>query len=165
MTHLSPNESSAAWRGRGVGRAAFVTVGCAALIAAGCAAGTPSRTASSNDTSGDEHAQHAEPALELDLSAESEVMFGDREQSVHVVIVNRSEEEVSAEEIAPELRIDGRPAMQLDLAAQGFSRLAPGQTAEFDQPLGVRLLTPGRHTLSLDRGDTHSLPLHIVVRD
>ncbi len=99
----------------------------------------------------------------LELSSDPQLTIGEQEPAVHVTITNRTSEVLAAEALAPSLSVDGLPALRLDLASQGLLRIAPGETVEFDQNLGVRLLTPGEHTLTLDLGDSHSPPLRIRV--
>lgn len=149
-----------------------VLLGALSLVAAlGCSgpSAPPSHRAGFPEPSGnDEVMRDHVPAqsgrgITLDLSSEPEITIGEQESAVHVTITNNTSEVLDAQDLAPELRIDGLPALQLDLAAQGFPRIAPGETVEFDQNLGVRLLAPGEHTLTLDLGESHSPPVRVLV--
>lgn len=146
------------------------TMGCAS--AAGSAGGTAHHRAGFPEASGnDEVMRDGVPAqsgtaLSVSLSSEPEVVIGEREDvSMHVVITNEGQEDVLAEALAAELRVDDGDPIELDLASHGFTRLAPGQSVEWDENLGVRLLPPGDHTLQLDVGESHSTPIHVLVRE
>ncbi|MFK7984997.1 MAG: hypothetical protein AB8I08_03125 [Sandaracinaceae bacterium] len=146
------------------------SLGCAS--SAGSAGGTAHHRAGFPEASGnDEVMRDGVPAqsgtaLSVSLSSEPEVVIGERDDmSMHVVITNEGHEDVIADALAAELRIDGDDPIELDLAGHGFTHLAPGQSVEWDENLGVRLLSPGDHTLQLDVGEAHSTPIHVLVRE
>ena len=147
-----------------------------ALLAAGCggAADGPTRhrVATPESSGNDEVMRDDVPAqsgtaLTVTLSSDPELTLGERDDvDIHVLIRNDGAEEVLAASLAAQLRVDDRAPLSLSLGEHGITRLAPGETIEFDENLGVRLIeAPGDHTLQLDIGSHHSLPIHILVRE